>query len=157
MILPRVRLAGPGDEGKLFDLLGALAEDNNSFEYELDDEMIMAHISQATDHKGGICGIVDAPNGVIAGATNIIWDRWFFEKRYHLQQTFFFVRTEHRKSRIADALMDWSKHVRAMIELDEGYKVPLITAFASEKNFNAKARWWRKHCGEPIGLIYTIR
>ncbi len=154
---PRVRLAGPGDEEKLFSLLMALAHDNNSFGYELDDEMIRDHIRQATEHKGGICGVVDASPDLIAGATNIVWDRWFFERRFHLQQTFFFCRPEFRKSRIADSLMAWSKSVRSMIELDEGAPITLITAIASEKDLDRKARWWRKHCGNLIGLIYALK
>jgi hypothetical protein len=154
---PPVRAALAEDREHLFDLLMALAEDNNSFG-EIDNKRVREHIlSSTTPDGGGICGIVRASPVLIAGATNIVWDRWFFAKRYHLNQTFFFVRKEFRASRIANDLMKWSKGVRQMVELGEGHPIQLITSVASEKDLDRKARWWRRHCGEAIGMVYSIK
>ncbi len=138
---PLVRLAGPEDEEKLFDLLLAFNEDNNTFNFEIDYDCIKEHIKEATEHRGGICGVVDTEKyDDIAGATNIVWKHSYFSKRYHLEETFLYVRPEYRKSRIADALMNWTKSVRSMIELDEGHPVILMTSVTSENRLAAKSR-----------------
>jgi hypothetical protein len=157
VILPHVRLAGPGDEEKLFDFLMDFNKDNNTFGFDVDTACIKEHISEATEHRGGICGIVDGNDNTIAGAVNLIHRYAYFSSKYHLEETFLYVRSEYRKSRIADSLMVWTKLVRKMIEDTEDRPVILMTSVTSENRLAAKSRWWRKHCGKEVGLIYFIR
>ncbi len=135
----------------------ALADDNNTFGYALDEEMIREDIKLGTEHKGGYFGVVDGKPGELAGTIMIIWNRLRFTKRYHLEQIYLFVRPEYRKYGIADALMEWTKSLRLMIEKGAGHPVHCFNTILSMKRLPAKARWWRKHCGEPVGYIFLMR
>jgi len=161
-----VRLAGPRDEEPLYDLLMALADDNNAFGYPLDEEKIRDDIHLGTEHKGGYYGVVDGKPGELAGAILIIWNRLRFTKRFHLEQIYLFVRPEYRRYRIADKLMEWIKSLRLIIEKDSDHPVhcfntlmtdPYKKTKAGNRIIDLKREWWRKHCGDPVGYVFLMR
>jgi GNAT superfamily N-acetyltransferase len=151
-----VRLATPADEDALYDLLMALVEDNNSFGFECDEERIRAHIRMGTERTGGAHGVIDV-DGRIAGSVGIINDRWWFSRQYGLAQLWLFVRPEYRRLGYADDLVNWAKWFREQVETGLGHKIGLVNCMISEKRFDLKLRWWRRHSGKMIGGIFEIR
>ncbi len=154
-----IRLAEPSDEAALFDLLQALRQANNSFEFQIDDARIAEHIQMGTRGKGGLHGVIDAPDrpGVLAGSIGIIFDQWWFSSEWGLGQIWLFVRPEYRKgTHYADALVGWAKEKRAALEADAGQRIRMANAVISEERLEAKLRFWRRHSGKMIGAIFEI-
>lgn len=154
-----VRLAGPTDEAALFDLLSALRVANNSFDFQIDDARIAEHIQMGTRGKGGLHGVIDAPDqpGVLAGSIGIIFDRWWFSSEWGLAQIWLFVRPEYRRgTRYADALVDWAKERRIEFEKESGQRIRMANAVVSEERLEGKLRFWRRHSGKMIGAIFEI-
>lgn len=152
-----VRLAVPNDEEALYSLLMGLAEDNNTFDDELDEMRIREHIRLGTEKRGGLHGVIDG-DGELAGSVGIMWDRWWYAKRYGLAQLWLFVRPAYRHFPYERELIEWAKQKRKAIEDGAGQKVPLCHSVISEKRLPAKLRLWRRRSGsEMIGGIFLIR
>lgn len=155
-----VRLAGPADEGALLDLLMELKFHNNSFNFQVDDARVGEHIQMGTRDKGGMHGVIDAPDrpGVLAGSIGIVLDRWWFSSEWGLAQIWLFVRPEYRKgTRYADDLVNWAKERRAEMEAAAGRPILMANAVVSEERLDAKLRFWKRHSGEMIGAIFSIK
>ncbi len=149
----------PEDEAALFELLGDLRRVNNSFGFEVDDARVAEHIHMGTRATGGLHGVIDAPDkpGMLAGSVGIVWDRWWFSSEWGLAQIWLFVRPEYRAGTgYADALVDWAKEMRSMMEAAAGQKVRMANAVISEERLEAKLRFWQKHSGKMIGAIFEI-
>jgi GNAT superfamily N-acetyltransferase len=150
------RLAVPADEDALYDLLMALAADNDTFGDELSESRIREYILKGTRIDGGMHGVIDG-DGELAASVGLVWDRWWYAKNFGLAQLWLFVRPEYRRRRYDDALIAWAKLMRVRMAEGVDHPVPLIHTVISQKRLPAKLRLWRRHGGEMIGGIFMIR
>ncbi len=154
-----VRVALQPDENPLFDLLMSLARDNNTFDFRVSDARVKETIMMGTHQKGGIHGVIDAPDrpGVLAASLGMVWDRLWFSDEWGLAQIWLYVRPEYRKGTgYADELVNWSKEIRRDLETRAGHRVRMANSVISETRLDAKLRFWRKHSGEMIGAMFEI-
>ena len=152
-----VRAAVPADEDALVSLLYALADENNSFGDELDEDRIRHAIRLGTEARGGCHGVIDG-DGEIAGSVGIVIDRWFYARRYMLTALWMFVRPAYRHLRCDQALIDWAKDHRNKVSAAVGYNITLVNSVISEKRLAAKLRLWERHSkSEMVGGIFLIR
>jgi GNAT superfamily N-acetyltransferase len=150
------RLALPKDEDALYDLLMALAADNDTFGDELSESRIREHILKGTRIDGGMHGVIDG-NGELAGSVGLVWDRWWYAKDFGLAQLWFFVRPAYRRRGYEGELIKWAKEMRATMAAGCDHPIPLVHTVISHKRLPAKLRLWRRQAGEMIGGIFVIR
>lgn len=156
---PQVYRAEPAQEAALFDLLMAYKAENTYHDFSVDDDRVMEAIQSGTRGKGGVHGIIVAPDNPdrLAASIGIVWDRWWFSKDWGLAQIWLYVRPEYRKgTHYADALVEWAKTVRDDLEKKTGQRVRMANTVMSEERLDAKLRFWRRHSGEMIGAIFEI-
>jgi hypothetical protein len=155
-----VRLAGPEDEGALFDLLMAYKATDAFYGFSVDDARVGEHIQAGTRGRGGLHGVIDAPDkpGVMAGSIGMVWDRWWFSSEWGLAQLWLFIRPEYRAgTHYADELVTWAKERRAEMEAAAGQPIVMANVVISEERLDAKLRFWEKHSGKMIGAIFSIK
>jgi hypothetical protein len=151
-----VRIAGEADEDALYDLLLGLERDN-SLGFAHDEDEVRAHIRLGTQKNGGMHGVIDAPNGVIAASVGLVMNKFWYSKQFYWHELWLFVRLEYRKGTgYSDDLMAWVQYIKALFALESGHEVPFFTSVTSRKRFEAKRRWWARR-GEQIGAIFLIR
>lgn len=153
-----VRLAGPGDENALYDLLLGLERDN-SIGYPHDEDRVRHHIRLGTERTGGIHGVIDWPEqpGRLAGSVGIIWNQFWYSREFYWHELWLFVRPECRKGTgYADDLMAWAQEIHRKFAVSVGKETPFFTSVTSRKRLDAKIRWWRRR-GPMIGAIFLLR
>jgi hypothetical protein len=152
-----IRLAGPEDEDKLFDLLLGLEIDNGFLDVPRSDARVRLHIELGTRQKGGIHGVIDGPDGRLAGSIGIIPNQFWYSEAWFYQELWLFVRPEYRKGTgYADELRGWASKVKRDFEAGAGQEVPFFTSVSSRKRLDLKIRWWRRW-GEQTGAIFLLR
>ncbi len=154
-----VRLARPSDEAALYALLMALAAENNTFNDDIDEGRIKEHILRGTRCDGGLHGIIDGTGpGELAASIGILWDRWWYSKRWMLSQIWLFVRPEYRRLGYDRDLTAWAEWARREIEAGADHPVSLVNTVISEQRLDAKLRLWRRHSkSEMVGGIFLLR
>jgi GNAT superfamily N-acetyltransferase len=134
-----------------------LAAENNSFGDDVDEGRIKEHILRGTRRDGGLHGVIDG-DAELAGSIGVIWDRWWYSKRFMFSQLWFFVRPKYRSRGYERDLINWAKWHRAEMEKAVEHPVPLVHTVISQKRLPAKLRLWRRHSdAEMAGGIFIIR
>lgn len=151
---PHVRHATPADADAVFDILVAAHADNGVF--SLDPERVRATIHHLTEHPIdpntgkaldplGLIAIIDAPKGGIAGIVILTLSRYWFSDEWLLDELVNFVRPEHRKSRHAQALINFAK------ETADRFGVPLNMTVLSTKRTAAKLKLYGRQMRQVGG------
>ncbi|HQT62612.1 GNAT family N-acetyltransferase, partial [Acidiphilium sp.] len=98
----------------------------------------------------GIVGIVDAPDGKIAGAVGLLVGKWWYSHEEHLEDIFTFVREDYRHMKMARPLLDFAK--RAARELE----MPLLMGVLSTDRTQAKVRLFERKL-PMAGALFLYR
>jgi hypothetical protein len=152
-----VRTAIQADEPEVYALLLALDEDN-SLGFPRNDQRVWAHINACCRGQGGVCAVIDGPDGNILASVGVMaMPAGWYTDAWLLRELWFFVRPECRRGTgYANALMAWLKrHQREMSER-LGYDIPCVTGPTSRKRLAAKERWWATH-GQRIGAFFVVK
>ena len=133
-----VRLATTADEDALFEFLMLAAEENALS--PPNDEVVLTVIRKATQREGNVVGIIDAPDGTIAGSVGICMNTWWYTLKWHCQDMWCFVHPDYRRGQqtYARDLIQFAKWWADQLGMD------LIMGVMSLHRAEGKVRLYRR-------------
>jgi len=149
----RVRVAGEADEDAIYDLLLAL-EDDNGFGVPHDRETVYTEIRKGTRKRGSMIGVIDGADELAASICITLGHTWF-SNRWHLTETWLFIRPDYRFNRFDDDLFNFARWARYEIGKGLDYECQCFTTVSSPRRLPAKLRLWRRW-GKQIGGIFLL-
>lgn len=134
-----VRIATPTDEAAIQALLMVDIEENAKRIAAPDTKRVMWHIQLATRMQGGICGVIDGPDGTPVAVTLMMPQQWWWSSEWFLQEVGSFVHPAHRKSRYAHDLIAFQRHVGDKQSEGYGHRVYVLMGILGLKRVREKA------------------
>lgn len=101
-----VRLAGPQDEQRIFELLQKLHGENAMF--QMSPARVMERIKLATECKGGLIGLLEI-DGKLAGSVGLFMSQFWYTEIWHLEELWNFVHPDYRKNPQGKHLLEFMK------------------------------------------------
>lgn len=141
-----VRAARPEDEDNIFKLLCLLYDENAPF--QMSEKKVRRMIAEGARDRSVIIGVIDAPDGTIAGSVGALFAQWWHTEDWHIDEMWNFVHPEHRKSSYARDLISYMKWVSERMEMS--LHMGIITATKME----AKIRLYRRQM-LPVGALFV--
>lgn len=143
-----VRPAHPNDYEEIWKLFRLLHQENGVFgmsEPKLDwilKRVLLPHlIPQDDTGLRGYLGIIGPP-GALEGFILMIVATYWYTDELHLEELATFVHPNHRRTKHAQALLNYSKH------MSDAINIPLLIGIVSNKRTESKVRLYRKHFPE---------
>lgn len=143
--LPYVRPAVMGDFNDLLAIGHEVFHENGLM--VLDEEMIRAGAMAAIQGVDSVIGCI-GPVGALEAAIHLSMRHFWYTREPHLEELWAFVRPEFRKSRNAQALVEFAKALA--VEL----KRPLLIGVLSSHRTEAKVKMYRRRLGAPKGAYF---
>lgn len=148
-----VRIATPDDEQAILDLLLIDVEENARRIAVPDPERILTHVKLATRMKGGVCGVIDGPNGKPAAVTLLVPLQWWWSREWFYQEVVSFVDPAHRKSRYAHDLIAFQRHVGDKASEGYGHRMYVLMGILGIKRVREKAIMVRRKMRQ-VGMAF---
>lgn len=100
----------------------------------------------------GFAGVIGPEGGELEGLILMAITAYWYTDDLHLEEFSTFVHPDHRKTKHAHALLNYSKRLSDMLE------IPLLIGIVSNKRTESKIRLYRKHFAE-VGsfFLYNAR
>lgn len=143
--LPVVRMASPFDEDEIVAMCQRLHAENGLFTLNL--EKVRECLRHCWERKGTVVGVIGRP-GAIEASTCLVLSDFYYTKDWHLAEMWNFVDEEHRRSRNAEALVEFGKDCARKMNM------PLFTGIITNKQMAGKVRLYRKLLGYPTGAFF---
>lgn len=140
-----VRPARPEDAEKIYDLLMFLYAENAPF--KMSEKKVRAMIKRGTENRDIVLGVVDAPDGTIAGSVGACFEQWWHTDDWHIGEMWNFVHPEHRHSTYAKDLITYMKWIAEQMNMS--LHMGIITGTKME----AKIRLYRRQI-QPVGALF---
>jgi hypothetical protein len=144
--LPEVRIATREDEDGVLEMCRRLHTENGLF--TLNENKVRDTIRKCYDAKGTIVGVIGPPGGLEASTCLSISDTHYTDD-WHLVELWNYVIPECRKSRNAEALIEFGK------SCSDRMGIPLFTGIITEKSLAGKVRLYRRRLGNPTGAFFV--
>ena len=122
-----VRLATRRDEPAIYDLLLLLYAENAMA--EIAPRKVQRVIKAATRARGGIIGVVDGHDGIVA-SVGLKLDQWWYSDEWHLGEMWVHIHPDHRDESHERDLIAFAKQCAARLGLSllmgiiSGHRVP---------------------------------
>ena len=143
---PVVRIATAGDEPEILRLLLMMHKEGGLLSLDVDAAKDMFRF--AFNRKGGLIGVIGAPND-IQGMIYLLITRFWYTRENHLEELFNYVRPDCRHSNYANTLITFAKKCADEI------KIPLVIGVLSNQRTAAKVRLYRRSLGFPMGAFFV--
>lgn len=140
----RVRIAGPDDEQDIYDLCLVDLKENALTVAPLDDDSVVGHIHAGTRSKGGICAVIDGPDGIPVAVCILEPCKWWWSRSWHILKVVDFVHPDHRGGSYAKDLIQFQKWVADEWSRNFGYRVYLLNGVISTKRTRDKVRLYKR-------------
>lgn len=128
-------MATPQDENAIFKMLCLAQKENGIF--PMNERKVRDFIRLATEHKGGIIGIIEGKN-YIEASVGLVLENWWYTDEWSIGERWNFVHPNHRKSDHAKKLIEFSKWVADEMKLN------LEMGVISNERTEAKVRLYRR-------------
>lgn len=139
-----VRIAQPTDTNNIYNLLLRLFDENAIC--SLSPQKSLEKIRACTDHHGGICGVIDGPNGIEA-TIGLSLGQWWYSDDWHLEESWNFVHPDYRKTTHAKRMIEFAKWAA------HNMNVPLIIGIVTRKRLEPKMRLYQRQL-EQVGALF---
>lgn len=143
-----VRQATPDDYEEIWKLLRLLHKENGTFsiskpkvDWILQRVIFPELIPPDDTGLRGYLGVI-GPQGALEAFILIIIASYWYTDELHLEEIFTFVHPNYRRTKHAQALLNYSKKMSDVIG------IPLLIGVVSNKRTEAKVRLYRKHFPE---------
>jgi hypothetical protein len=144
--LPEVRIATKEDEEDVLRMCRRLWEENGLF--SLNENKVRDTIRKCYEAKGNIVGVI-GPKGSLEASTCLSISDTHYTDDWHLVELWNYVAPEYRKSRNAEALIEFGK------SCSDRMGIPLFTGIITEKALAGKVRLYRRRLGNPTGAFFV--
>ena len=145
--LPHVRPAVMGDYNDLIAMGHEVFQENGLL--ALDEDLIRAGAIAAIQGADSVVGCI-GPVGALEAAIHLSMCRFWYTHEAHLEEMWAVVRPGFRKSKNAQALIEFAKDLA--IEL----KRPLLIGVLSSQRTEAKVKMYRRKLGAPTGAYFLF-
>lgn len=146
--LPLVRAAAPDDFPQLMEFCHLLYKENGAVSVHWPTVEIM--MMNGVNGDGACVGVI-GPVGAVEGMIYLRISTMWYSEDAILEEIFNFVPRKYRKSRNAQALIEFAKNAA------KRFDVPLLIGVLSKKKTRAKVRFYSQHLGEPSGAFFWYR
>lgn len=143
--LPLVRMANASDEDEIVAMCERLHAENGLFSLSIDK--VRACLQQCWQRKGTVVGVIGMP-GAIEASTCLALSDFYYTNDWHLAEFWNFVDVDYRRSRNAEALVEFGKDCARKMNM------PLFTGIITNKQMAGKVRLYRKLLGYPTGAFF---
>lgn len=143
--LPHVRPAVMGDFNDLIALGHEVFHENGLM--NLDEDLIRNGALAAIQGVDSVIGCI-GPVGAVHAAIHLSMRHFWYTSSPHLEELWAYVRPDYRKSRNAQALVEFAKELA--IELNR----PLLIGVLSSHRTEAKVKMYRRRLGAPKGAYF---
>lgn len=140
-----VRIAQPGDEDAIFNILLQLYEENALF--TLDEMKARETIRFATEKRGGIIGVIDGAGGLEA-TIGMALESYWYTSQWHLVEYWNHIHKDHRQSSHAKRMIEFAKWAADRLG------VPLIMGILTTDRLAPKVRLYQRQLPQ-IGAIFS--
>jgi hypothetical protein len=134
---PTVRLANQGDEAGILRLLRLDHAENAAMVAPFDALHVKSFVEAATRERGATIGVIDGPDGVVA-MVYLVPEVWWFCADWYVAERLLYVDPEHRRSRHAANLLDFSRSFVDAMSRDLGYRVFLVSSVVGTRDVDKK-------------------
>jgi GNAT superfamily N-acetyltransferase len=145
--LPHVRVAVAGDFNDLIRMGREVFAENGLM--NLNEDMIRVGALRAIEGVDSVVGCI-GPVGALEAAIHLSMRHFWYTDQAHLEELWAFVRPEFRKTRNAQALIEFAKNLA--VEL----KRPLLIGVLSSHRTEAKVKMYRRKLGAPSGAYFLF-
>ena len=122
-----------------------LWNENGLFSYN--EDKVRECIQRCFDKKGIIVGLIGPP-GKIEASTCLAISDYYYSKDWHIAELWNYVEPEYRRSRNAEALVEFGK------SCSDNMKVPFLTGIITDSRMAGKVRLYRRLLGYPTGAFF---
>jgi hypothetical protein len=145
----RVRLADADDEGEIMELARLLHGEIGSFAFSEPKvrSMVQRAIDGPVSARRGLIGVI-GPASSIEGMVYLEITSEYYTDELCLLERFNYVLPGHRKSSASDDLIAFSQ------SMSDQFGLPLLMGIFTNERTAAKARFYRRHLGEPLGYFF---
>lgn len=144
--LPTVRCATRQDEGPLMEMCRRLHAENGLFSFS--EAKVGDLIGKALGPPlGTIIGVI-GEEGALQASTCLVYDKYYYTEEWHLGELWNFVDKDHRKSRNAEALVNFGDR------LAKKMGCPFVTGIITNKQMAGKVRLYRRLLGYAAGAFF---
>jgi hypothetical protein len=143
--LPQVRIATRNDENEVMEMCRALWKENGLF--TMNEDKVRACLHKCYDRSGAIVGVIGEP-GHIEASTCLMISDFYYSDDWHLAELWNYVAEPFRKSRNAEALIEFGK------SCSDKMKVPFFTGIITNSHMAGKVRMYRRLLGAPTGAFF---
>lgn len=153
-----VRPATPEDYEQIWAMFRLLHQENGVFpmsqpklEWILGRVLYPELIPQDDTGIRGYLGVI-GPQGALEGFVLMVICAYWYTDALHLEELATFVHPNHRRSKHAQALLNYSK------KMSDAINIPLLIGIISNKRTEAKVRLYRKYLPEAGSFfLYNAR
>ncbi len=142
----KVRTATAADEPEILRLLHVMHQEGGLL--PLDETHARAMFARAFNRKGGIIGVIGAPDAV-EGMIYLLLTRFWYTGADHLEELFNYVHPDHRRAGHAGTLIRFAKTCADEIGL------PLAIGVLTNHRMAEKVRLYRRYLGAPAGAFFV--
>jgi len=146
-----VRIASIADEPALVELMVVDLKENAERVASIDEERILDHIQGATRRRGGVCGVIDGPDGKPVAVVMLQPFSWWFSRQLYYMEIMNFVHPDHRRSRHANDLLQFMRWWTDAMSKEFGYRVYLICGVLTARRVYAKKLMYKRQFAEVGG------
>ena len=143
--LPTVRIAVADDEPEVMAMCGRLHRENGLF--TLNEEKVRNQIRKCFARQGTIVGVI-GDHGKLQASTCLSISDYYYSDDWHLAELWNFVDKDYRKSRNAEALIEFGKSCA------DKMGCPLLTGIITNSHMAGKVRLYRRLLGHPAGAFF---
>jgi len=155
-----VRPARPEDAQKIYDLLMFLYAENAPF--KMSEKKVREMIKRGTDDREIILGVIDAPDGTIAGSVGATFEQWWHTDDWHIGEMWNFVHPNHRHQALNQYKENGEKapvsYAAALINymkwISEQMNMSLHMGIITGTKMEAKIRLYRRQM-QPVGALFV--
>ena len=122
-----------------------LHSENGAFSF--DDDKVRSCLHKCFNAQGTIVGVIGEPGALEASTCMSISD-YYYTTDWHLAELWNYVAPEYRRSRNAEALIEFGK------SCSDKMGVPFLTGIITNKHTAGKVRLYRRLLGYPAGAFF---
>jgi hypothetical protein len=149
-----VRIAGPADEQAIHDLLLLDLNENAAHIAPIDsgldeapgapESCVAETIRAGTRARGGLCGVIDGPDGKPVAVIILHPTRWWWSRGHYWFEVVNFVHPDHRRSRHVDDLLNFARWASDAQSQAMGTRFYLICGVLGAWRVRAKIALYRR-------------